>query len=144
MAQTHGSLSINSDNIFPIGYLFSDDGVVCYVNLDIERKKFFCSSDKYGINNLTGTLVPRKRVLFLPYICFTLNKLDNNIGSFDVVKLINGAASSSMSVNLTSTLAIALPEEIGTLGVEIYSSYPSISYTISFPKMTQPVRISEV
>lgn len=134
-----------SDNIFPIGYLFSDIGeIVCYVNLDIERKKFFCSSDEEGINNLTGTLVPKKEVSFLPYICFANTSINNSIGSFGLTVLIDGTSASNMTVNKTSTLAITLPEEIVTLGSKIYCNSPNISSYISFPKITKQVDIIEV
>lgn len=133
------------DNIFPFGYLITSDGdVLCYVNLDIERKVFFCSSDKYGINNLTGTPVNKIRVVFVPHICFSIGSLSHSIPSVDINKIINGSASSNMTVNGNSTIAITLPEEIGLLGNTLYYNNTSISYYLQFPNVNNIFYITEV
>lgn len=116
----------SGDNIFPIGCLIDKDGnVICQINLDLERNKYFCSSDEQGTNNLTGTSVPIIKVAFAPYVCFSTSSVFFGVSSVDVTDIINGSLAGNVSFPTGTSMAITLPEEIGLLGNKLY--YNSIS-----------------
>ena len=133
------------DNIFPIGYLLGSNGyVLCYVNLDIERNVYFCSSDEQGTNNLTGTSVPTIRVAFAPYVCFSTSSISFNGSYVAVDNIINGSSAGNLSLPTGDKMAITLPEEIGSLGNKLYyNSISSCSHQFKMPYITYESYITE-
>ena len=134
------------DNIFPIGCLSDKDGnVICHVNLDLERNKYFCSSDELGTNNLTGTSVPIIKVAFASYVYFSTSPVYFSGLSVDISNIINGESAGNVSFPTGIKLAITLPEEIGLLGNKLYSnSISGCSHTFYPPNISYEFYITEV
>lgn len=132
------------DNILPIGYILSSDGILCYVNFDINRKTFFCSSDEKGQNNLTGNNVPIATYGITLFLCFSTKKLSSNITNYTISYLISDTNPEYAIFNASSLMPITLPEELGLLKDELWCNVPSTSNSYTFPKINTKLNITEV